>query len=181
MENRESRWAELFRRGKRGDGAAYRTFLTEVTPVLRRIAVARSPGLSAEIEDIVQEVLMAIHGKRHTWRESEPVLPWLYAIARYKAADAWRRRGRPSVPVEDLAEILEDDRAGDPSAARDLGQLLAGIDTRSAGIVRAIGIEGESAGEVGARYGMTEGAVRVAYHRAMARLRGLADGKEERE
>ena len=179
MENRETRWADLFRRGNRGDGGAYRVFLTEALPVLRRIASARSAGLPAEIEDIVQEILVAIHTKRHTWRESEPVLPWLYAIARYKAADAWRRRGQPSVPVEDMADILADDRVEDPSAARDLERLLSGIDARSAGIVRAIGIEGDSAGEVGARFGMTEGAVRVAYHRAMARLRELANGKDE--
>ena len=180
MDDRDSRWADLFRRGNGGDSAAYGVFLTEVTPVLRRIAAARSPGLTSEIEDIVQEILIAIHTKRHTWRDSEPVLPWLYAIARYKAADAWRRRGRPSVAIEDLAEVLADDRVGDASAARDLGRLLSGIDVRSAGIVRAIGIEGESAREAAARFGMTEGAVRVAFHRAMERLRRLGRGEGER-
>ena len=174
MDNRESRWAELFRLGKGGDAASYRAFLTEVTPVLRRIANARATGLTGEVEDIVQETLMAIHTKRHTWRESEPVTPWLYAIARYKAADAWRRRGFPSVQVDDLCDVLADERSGDLMAARDLGQLLAGIDGRSAGIVRAIGVEGESAGTVGERLGMTEGAVRVAFYRAMQRLRRLA-------
>ncbi len=177
MDDRDTRWADLFRRGNGGDGAAYGVFLTEVTPVLRRIAAARSPGLSAEIEDIVQEILIAIHTKRHTWRDSEPVTPWLYAIARYKAADAWRRRGRPSVPIEDLADVLADDRVKDMSAARDLGQLLSGIDGRSAGIVRTIGLEGKSAREAAAQFGMTEGAVRVALHRAMVRLRRLARGE----
>ncbi len=181
MDDRESRWAELLRRGNRGDGAAYGAFLTEVTPVLRRIAAARSPGLPDEIEDIVQEILIAIHTKRHTWRDTGPVTPWLYAIARYKAADAFRRRGRPSVPVEDMAEILADDRVPDASAGRDLGRLLTGIDARSAGIVRAIGLEGESASEVGLRFGMAEGAVRVAFHRAMQRLRRLALGDEGRK
>jgi RNA polymerase sigma factor (sigma-70 family) len=180
MNNRETRWADLLRRANSGDGAAYRAFLTEATPVLRRIAFARAIGMQGEVEDIVQETLMAIHTKRHTWRNTEPVTPWLYAIARYKAADAWRRRGHPTVVVEDLAEVLADEGSGDATAARDLGRLLSGIDGRSAGIVRAIGVEGESAGEVGERFGMTEGAVRVAFHRAMLRLRRLAGVGEER-
>lgn len=178
MQSRESRWADLFRRAGNGDGAAYRAFLTEVTPVLRRIAAARAAGLPGEIEDIVQETLIAIHTKRHTWRDSEPVTPWLYAIARYKTIDALRRRGHPTVVVDDLADELADEGQGDATAARDLGRLLSGLDGRSAGIVRAIGVEGETAGDVGERLGMTEGAVRVAFHRAMQRLRRLAGGGE---
>lgn len=181
MDSRESRWADLFRRAGNGDAGAYRAFLTEVTPVLRRIAVARAAGLPGDIEDIVQETLIAIHTKRHTWRESEPLSPWLYAIARYKTVDALRRRGHPTVQVDDLADELADEGQGDAMAARDLGRLLTGIDGRSAGIVRAIGIDGESAGAVGEQLGMTEGAVRVAFHRAMQRLRRLAGAGEERE
>lgn len=181
MDDREARWAELLRCGNGGDAAAYGAFLREVTPVLRRIVAARAVGIEAGVEDTVQEILMAIHAKRHTWRDTEPVAPWLYAIARYKAADAWRRRGRPSVPIEDLAEVLADERAGDTTAERDLGVLLGGLDGRSAGIVRAIGIEGQSAAEVGAELGLSEGAVRVAYHRAMGRLRRLAGRDGERE
>lgn len=181
MPDREVQWADLLRRANRGDSAAYGTFLREIAPVLRRIAAARGAGRHDEVEDTVQEILLAIHAKRHTWRDTDPVAPWLYAIARYKAADAWRRRGRPTVPVEDLAEVLADERAGDTTAERDLGVLLGGLDGRSAGIVRAIGVEGQSAAEVGAELGLSEGAVRVAYHRAMGRLRRLAGRDGERE
>ncbi|WP_172293546.1 sigma-70 family RNA polymerase sigma factor [Pseudoruegeria sp. HB172150] len=175
MTDRNDRWGDLLRRANRGEAAAYARFLTEAAPVIRNIVRGRA-GMDAGTEDIVQEVLLAIHAKRHTWRESDPVTPWLYAIARYKTADAFRsrKRGGTQVPLEDLAEQLADDGSGDPTAARDLARLLDEIDDRSASIVRAVGIEGESAGEVGARLGMSEGAVRVAYHRALARLRKLA-------
>lgn len=174
MSDRNDRWGHLLRRANRGDGAAYAAFLTECAPVIRNIVRARSGG-GDEVEDVVQEVLLAIHAKRHTWREADPVTPWLYAIARYKTVDLWRRRkGGTPVPIEDLAEVLPDERSGEVTAARDLAGLLDRIDARSAGIVRAVGIEGESAGEVGARLGMSEGAVRVAYHRAMQRLKEMA-------
>lgn len=183
MEDRDRRWGDLLRRAMDGDGGAYAAFLTEAAPVIRRIVAARGAGLADEVEDVVQEVLMAIHAKRHTWREDEPVTPWLYAIARYKTADAGRRRrrGGASVPIDEMAETLPDEAAGEPLAGRDLDRLLAGIDARSAGIVRAVGVEGESAAEVGARMGMKEGAVRTAFHRAMVRLRLRAGGTDERQ
>lgn len=178
MTERNHQWGELLRRANRGDAAAYAQFLTAVLPAVRTIARGRLlRATPEEVEDVVQEVLLALHAKRHTWREADPVTPWLYAIARYKCADAARRRrGGVQVPIDDLADLLADDRQAEPMAARDLGLLLTRIDPKAAGIVQALGVEGESAGEVGQRLGMSEGAVRVAYHRAMQRLRGLVAG-----
>ncbi|EAQ02810.1 RNA polymerase sigma-70 factor [Pseudooceanicola batsensis HTCC2597] len=174
MPDRDDRWSDLLRRALRGDGAAYAAFLSEAAPVIRTIVRART-ARAEEAEDIVQEVLLAVHAKRHTWREDEPVRPWLYAIARYKSADAGRRRGRRGgqVPLDDLVEVLPDE-AGETTAARDLAVLLDRIDDRAARIVRAVGLEGRSAAEVGRALGMKEGAVRVAYHRAMVQLKDLA-------
>lgn len=174
MSDRDVRWADLLRRANDGDSAAYAAFLNEATPVIRRIVSVR--GVPGEMEDIVQEVLLALHAKRHTWRPEAPVAPWLYAIARYKATDGWRRRRATAVPIDDLADVLAAEPAPDATAGRDLGRLLAGLDARSAGIVRSVAVDGESAVEVGARLGMQEGAVRVALHRAMARLRAMAGG-----
>lgn len=174
-DEREAVWCDLLRRANRGDQQAYRCFLHEVTPVLRRIVRARRHSSAEECEDIVQEILLAIHMKRHTWREDAPVSPWLYAIARYKSADANRRsRSRAAVPLEEIDEMLP--APSDRTARYDTQRLLARLDARSARIVRAIAIEGQSATEAGAPFDMTDNAVRVAFHRAMGRLSRMIRG-----
>lgn len=172
MMHREEEWAALLRAAIAGDGRAYARFLHAVSPVLRGIVRARGRALPPDQhEDIVQEVLIAIHAKRQTWDSASPLLPWLYAIARYKVVDAFRRRGnRIHLPIEDFAETLESAMTEEPMVAHDSETLLAQLDPRSAGIVRAISLEGETAGIVGKRLGISEGAVRVALHRAMKRM-----------
>jgi RNA polymerase sigma-70 factor (ECF subfamily) len=172
----EDDWAVLMRAALAGDAAAYARFLRAVTPVLRGVVRARGAGLGeAACEDVVQEVLLAIHLKRGTWRPDEPIRPWLYAIARYKVVDAFRSRGRGGidVPIEDFAETLPAAAGPDPTEARDVERMLGLLDPRTAGLLRGIGVEGESIAEAGRRLGMTEGAVRVALHRGLKRLAEL--------
>ena len=172
---RDARWAALLRDANRGGRAAYVQFLTETAPVLRGIIAARCGRRHEDCEDILQNVLIAIHEKRHTWRETEPVSAWIYAVARYKAVDALRRAGRDRTTGFDGAEVeVPDEAVIDPTAAADLECLLVQLDDVSAGIVRQIKLHGLTAEEVGDRIGMTPGAVRVALHRAMARLSALA-------
>ncbi|MFN3644057.1 MAG: sigma-70 family RNA polymerase sigma factor [Gemmobacter sp.] len=168
--------AALLRAANAGNAAAYAHFLRAVTPVLRGVVRARGLGGLGEsgCEDVVQEVLLAIHLKRHTWREDEPVRPWLYAIARYKVVDAFRARGRRvDVPVEDFADSLPAPEGPDPTERRDVETMLAKLEPRAAAIVRGIGLDGASIAETGARFGMTEGAVRVALHRGLRQLAQL--------
>lgn len=180
MSDRETEWAALLRAANAGDGAAYARFLQAAAPVLRGIVRARGRGLVADDhEDIVQEVLIAIHAKRQTWMPGAPLLPWLYAITRYKVADAFRRRGgQIHLPIEDMAELLEAEPTGDPTARHDSDRLIGQLDPRAAQIVRAVSLEGETMGVVGDRLGMTEGAVRVALHRALKRMAQIARGAE---
>ncbi len=171
MRDLETEWAALLRAANNGDGRSFARFLHAVTPMVRGIIRARGATLGADQqEDIVQEVLLAIHLKRQTWDESRPVRPWLYAIARYKIVDAFRARGaHVHLPIEDFAEVIPAE-TGDPTASRDVEVLLDRIDARSAEIVRAVSLRGEATQEVGTRIGMSDGAVRVALHRAMKRL-----------
>jgi RNA polymerase sigma-70 factor (ECF subfamily) len=180
MTDRETEWAALLRAANAGDGQAYARFLHAVTPVLRGILRSRGRALEAAAhEDVLQEVLLAIHDKRHTWREDAPLLPWLYAIARYKLADAFRRRRTAiHLPIEDWQDQLAAPEA-DPGAARDSAALIGRLDARSAAIVRAVSLDGESAAEVGQRLEMSEGAVRVTLHRAMRRMMRIAKGEPE--
>lgn len=170
-------WGRLLAASNAGDARAHAVFLQQIAPVLRDIVRARGAHLGSTIcEDVVQEVLLAIHLKRHTWDGQSPVRPWLYAIARYKVADAFRSRGRRiTVPVEDLAEVLAAEEGPDRAEAADMAKLIGMLDARSADIVRRIGLDGQSAAETGQALNMTEGAVRVALHRAFRRLASLRE------
>lgn len=173
--DREQDWADWLKAANQGDRQAYVRLLEDVTPVIRGIVRARGGWLGLEAcEDVVQEVLLALHAKRHTWREAEPVQPWLYAIARHKVVDAVRARGgRVSLPIEDFADVLPAPNALDPTLRSDALRMISELDERSARIVRAIGLEGASVSETGAELGMKEGAVRVALHRSLKKLANL--------
>lgn len=175
MASGEDEWARLLRAANAGDGAAYAAFLRAVAPRIRGLVRSRAGSLGPETcEDIVQETLLAIHLKRHTWREDAPVAPWLWAIARHKAVDAFRARGlRATLPLEAGEEVAAEP-GPDATAPHDVGRLLARLEPRAAAVVRAVALEEGGAAEVGARLGLSEGAVRVALHRAMGRLRALA-------
>ena len=172
---------DLLRAANRGDGRAYAGFLRAVTPIVRGVARARASGLGEDtIEDVVQETLLALHRKRHTWREDMAVRPWLYAIVRYKVVDALRARGRRvSLPIEDFADVLPADAVPDPLERRDTERALDRLDARAARIVRSIGLEGRSVADTALALGMTNGAVRVALHRALKRLAAFGLGAAE--
>ena len=171
-------WDALMRLALSGDEQAYARFLRAVSPVLRGVIRARGWAQvgDAGCEDILQEVLLTIHLKRHTWRSEDPVRPWLYTIARHKVIDAFRARGRHlSVPVEDFAETLAAPAQDDPLETRDRDRMLSYLEPRTADIVRGIGVAGDSIAETGTRLGMTEGAVRVALHRGLKKLAALRE------
>lgn len=170
-------WDLLLARANAGDGAAFLRFLTEVTPPLRGLIRARGRGLPPDLhEDILQEVLLAIHLKRHSWTPGHPVRPWLYAVARHKVVDAFRRRGhRLHLPLEEVAEVLAAEAEPAPLAAHDADRMLGMIDARSAALVRAVRLEGHSTEDAARGLGLSAGAARVALHRAMKRLSELAE------
>lgn len=170
-------WETLLARANDGDGAAFARFLHIVTPTLRAVIRRRGGGLPPDLhEDILQEVLLTIHLKRQTWRRDAPVRPWLYALTRYKVVDAFRKRGATvTLPIEEFADVLPEENAAVPLTDRDAEVMLGLIDARSAGLVRAVALDGKSAEEAGAPLGLSAGATRVVLHRAMRRLSGFAE------
>jgi RNA polymerase sigma-70 factor (ECF subfamily) len=166
--------SQLMRLARRGDDEAYRLLLGRVAAWLRAVArrgLVRAGRSVEDSEDIVQETLLAVHLKRDSWDESQPLEPWLHAIARHKLIDHLRRRGvRDHVDIEDHAATLAAPPAGEVGASTDAIRMLASLPERQRRIVEAISIEGMSAREVGGRLGMSEGAVRVALHRALRAL-----------
>ncbi len=170
-------WDQLLAAANAGDARAYARFLEAVAPVLRGIVRARGGSLGeAGCEDVLQEVLLAIHLKRHTCLPGAPVRPWLYAITRYKVVDAFRARGKHvDLPIEDFSDLLAASAGPDPTEATDMAKMIGMLDGRSAEIVRKIGLEGFSVAETGRALTMSEGAVRVALHRALKSLAALRE------
>jgi RNA polymerase sigma-70 factor, ECF subfamily len=170
----EIEWATWMRAARGGDSAAYERLLRGIAAALRPVArrgLLRAGRASVEAEDVVQDVLLAIHLKRQTWDPSQPITPWVYAIARYKLIDALRRSGsRYDVPIDFVAETLGAEEE-QPSLSR--RQLERGLDRLPKGqrlVVRTIAIDGASIGEAAAMLKMTPGAVRVALHRGLSAL-----------
>jgi RNA polymerase sigma factor (sigma-70 family) len=171
---RELEWTRLMHAAIDGDNQAYRTLLVSLTPCLRSLAKRgfERVGLgNSEIEDVVQETLLAIHLKRGTWDRSRSLGPWVSAIARYKLVDSLRRKGRTTdLPIEDVADWLADDAANEGSARHDADSMLETLKGRDQDIVRSISIDGQPVRDVAQKLGMTEVAVRVSLHRSLKRL-----------
>lgn len=171
----EGELKRLLLAAQRGDKAAYSAFLTLLAPRLRafvRGRLMRSGQAGAEVEDVVQEALIAIHLAQHTYLPNSPVTAWVYAITRYKVIDHLRARGRetPSAPIEAAEEVLAREDHGASDTALDLDRALATLPPPMRALVEAVKLEGLSVAEVAARTQMSESAVKVAIHRALKRL-----------
>jgi len=174
VSERDIDWGDLMRAAIGGDTAAYNRLLTSLAPAIRAVArrgLGRAGLAAEEAEDVVQETLLAIHLKRHTWDPSLPLGPWVRAIARNKLIDAMRRRGRRDhVPIDDVVETLASDTAEPTPIPGRLDEHLQSLPDRQQSVVRAISLDGASIRETAVRLDMSEGAVRVALHRGLAAL-----------
>src|SRR5262245_58741581 len=128
----EAELKNLMVAGRAGDAAAHRSVLDRLSRRLRayyRGRLARIGRSGTEAEDLVQEALLAIHTRRHTYDPSEPLTPWVHAIARYKLIDHLRRTraSMTHVPLEQAEDVMaRDDHAGAESAY-DLHRLMSGL------------------------------------------------------
>lgn len=167
----------LMRAAIAGDSEAYRRLFVSLAPHLRAVArrgAARIGLDGSDVEDVVQEILLAIHLKRRSWDEDRPIGPWIMAIARNKLIDARRRRGnRISLAIDDLADFLPAQEAHHSSDRSDIDRLLGKLNDKQKDLVRSLSIEGKSVEETARRLNMKEGAVRVALHRAIKTLAAL--------
>jgi RNA polymerase sigma-70 factor (ECF subfamily) len=174
---------EWMRAAQSGDAAAYRQLLRSLTPRIRRI-VARRCGFAraADVDDLVQDVLLSVHAVRATYDPSRPFMPWLLAIIRHRLADGARRHARSAAREAHLDDVTFVDPATNSreNARDDLEALRYAVQALPAGQRRAIELlklQEFSLREAAAASGSTVGALKVAAHRAMAALRrSLAGG-----
>jgi RNA polymerase sigma-70 factor (ECF subfamily) len=166
----ETRLKALMLRGLDGDTAAYREGLALLGVRLRAYFARRMSGASGDVEDLVQETLLAVHLKRSTWDSAQSFTAWAHAVARYKLIDHWRRRRvRQTLPLDDHADFLAADEP-DPGVALELTRALETLPERQRMLVNDVKLTGLSLAEAGARAGMSEGAAKVALHRALKAL-----------
>lgn len=184
-----ARWSRLMLLAQDGDGQAYQRLLTEVVPYLRAMArrhLSHSP--LHELEDAVQEVLLAVHGIRHTYERGRPFKPWLATIATRRLVDLYRRqshrRRHEQAVLEDELEFAASFESGvdDPQAAaeRDAGarQLRAAVGElppRRREAIELLRLRELSLREAAAASRQPEGSLKVAAHRALKSLRTLLD------
>ncbi len=173
----ESRLEALMVASQTGDADAHRMLLGALAPRLRAYFRRRLTSGDADVEDLVQETLISIHRRRDSYRPDLPLLAWVHGIARYRLVDHYRRIGRrremPLTAADDHEEAF-----GDAVDSRiDANRILAGLPDRDEALVRLTRIEGRSVAEAAAAQGLSEGAAKVAIHRALRRLEGLFGGK----
>jgi RNA polymerase sigma-70 factor (ECF subfamily) len=179
----ELRLSELMRRSQQGDRIAYEALLAELVVRLRRFLSAVGHGGrfgdGAAIEDVVQETLLSLHAKRHTYDPALPFLPWLHGIARYKAIDYFRGRGAERRLVERLvdAALVDLDAIERPSSQQprelqeDLATALSTLTKDQRKVIELAKIGEFSVAEVAQQTGLSQANVKVLTHRAMRALR----------
>lgn len=172
MKSDEPSLARLMAMAQGGDKSAYATLLTECQRWLRGYFSKRVAP--AQLDDLVQEVLMALHQKRATWDSSRAFLPWLAAIARYRWVDHLRRIYRA-----DETELAEDLHGADEEpaiAARiSLERLFGYLPVNQVQAIELVKIKGLSVAEAANACGQSESLIKVNIHRGLKRLSAMIE------
>ena len=166
--------------GMAGDNSAYHRFLQQLTGHLRAYLRRRLFNWPDDVEDLVQETLLAVHNQRHTYQPDQPVTAWVQAIAKYKLIDLLRARSKREAlhdPLEDDLAVfaVSDHDAGD--ARRDLDVLLAALPDRQRLPIVHVKLQGLSVAETAHATGMSESAVKVGVHRGLKALAAHLKGR----
>ncbi len=165
--------------GLDGDASAHKALLTGLSAQLRAYfkgQLARIGRPSADAEDLVQETLIAIHTRRHTYDRSQLLTPWVYAVARYRLVDYLRRTKASirNVPIEEATEVFADDDATAVDSGLDLMKLMAELTPKARRAIQFVKLDGLSVSEAATRTGMSQSAIKVSVHRGLKALALLA-------
>ena len=167
----------LWLRAQSGDEAAYRAALELIASRLRAYFRRRMQSLPDDLEDLVQETLLALHLQRGTFDPALPVSAWVHAVARHKLVDLWRRRGRHEALHEPLDSVDERALAAvDPNEGgtrHDLSKLLLTLPEAQRQAIWLTKINGFSVAEAAQRSGASVSAIKVQVHRGLKRLAAL--------
>ena len=170
MHSHEERLHPLMLAALDGDAGSYHELLSAAALLLRPYFRRRLGNGAEDIEDLVQETLVAIHTRRVTYDGARSFTAWMFALARYKLADLLRR-GRAEISLDGFEEILS---GGDFEAATmarmDIDALLASLPAKQARVIRETKLEGLSVAEAAAMEGLSVADVKVSVHRGLKQL-----------
>lgn len=166
---------DLMVRYQQADREAANELIRKVTPLL--FGFLSGPMQSRpDTEDLVQECWMRIHKSRHTYRPTEPVLPWIFAIARHTSLDGYRRRKRVEsreVVMEQLPERPEAVETPGATLKDELGRYVDQLPPGQKEVVLMLKVSGMTLEEVARATSSTVGAVKQKAHRAYEKLRRM--------
>ena len=172
----EDQLREFMVRYQQGDAAAVEELVSRLSPALLRFC--SRPGTSrGDAEDLLQDCWMRIHRARHTYSSSEPLLPWIYAIARHTRVDAYRRRRRLETREVLVAETPEQAQAAPATNVENTNvmNLVDRLPESQREVVLMLKVEGMSLEEVAGATSSTPGAIKQKAHRAYAALRRMLE------
>ncbi len=189
-ELRLSRWMIL---AQKGDSESYCKLLTELNVMLKNYTMRAVRHFNRNIDlssawDIVQEILLAIHAKRHTYDSTQRFLPWVFGIARHKVID-WKRKHSSEKRTLDYEYDIEDIISPDdlllsmfsPTGAPSDGlrALLEKLSPNQRNVIELTKIQGLSVSETAEKTGLSEANVKVLTHRALLTLRKMTEEHHE--
>lgn len=166
----------LWMRAQAGDEPAYREALSRLAQRLRAYFRRRMLNVPDEVEDLVQETLLALHLQRGTYDPTLPVSAWALSIGRHKLVDLWRRRGRRDALHDDIDDVDEGQLVAAPDEGevqRDLDKLLQTLPEAQRQAIVLTKVEGLSVAEASQRTGASESAIKVQVHRGLKKLAEL--------
>jgi RNA polymerase sigma-70 factor (ECF subfamily) len=166
----------LMRRYQQADPGAAAALVALLSPQLYRF-LAGKMGSRTDAEDMLQDVWLRIHRVRHTYRPSEPLLPWVYAIARRVRVDNYRKRQRIA-SREIAAVVLPEAPTQKNEVKADLPSfedLVASLPERQREVLTMLKVNELSLEEVARATSSTVGAVKQKAHRAYQQLRNLLE------
>jgi RNA polymerase sigma-70 factor (ECF subfamily) len=160
-----------------GDEAAYRCLLGILRHLLNNYFGRRLRSAAEDVDDLVQDTLLALHQRRITYDRERPFTAWFFTIARHKLVDHHRQKGgRSSVGLDTIEDIADGYSEDAVSANMDVNRLLASLPAWQGEMIRQVRLEGRSVAETASGSNRTEAMVKIGVHRGIkalaARLRG---------
>jgi RNA polymerase sigma-70 factor (ECF subfamily) len=161
--------------GLDGDEASHKALLKKLGAYLRAYfkgQLVRIGRGDTDAEDLVQETLISLHTRRHTYDRSQLLTPWVYAIARYKLVDYLRRSKATNmnVPVEEAEGVFAFDDVSSVESGLDMEKLLAQLTPKTRQVIQFVKLDGLSVSDAAARCGMSQSAIKVSVHRGLKAL-----------